>query len=90
MRIALRGRRLRVAKQSADDWQAERPGGADAGEAVTQIMKPQPIEPSGARHRLPRLLEIGARLTVFFAWKNIWTAGETRQNIEDGDPAAFK
>ena len=50
-----------MAEKLADHWQAERAPGADAGEAMTQIVNAQPFQPGGARHRRPWLFQVDPR-----------------------------
>ena len=56
MRVPLRRRRLAVSEQFPDDGKPKGCTGADAGEAVAEIVDPNAIKASGAPDAAPRVI----------------------------------
>ena len=70
----------RVTEQPADDGKAERCAGAEAREAMAQIVDSQPVQPGGARRRGPGLFQIRSRFAVLHSGGNDErVAGEARR-----------
>jgi len=84
MRITLRRRRLAVSKQFPDDGKPKGCPGADAGEAVAEIVDPNAIKASGALDAAPRIIKVCAWGSWVLARDNIGIAIYARDGGDDG------
>ena len=73
-----------MAKQLADDRQAQRRARADACEGMAQVVKPN-VQARRLDHRRPRLLEVGARRGVLRPGDDMRVAFDARERGKDGE-----
>jgi hypothetical protein len=63
--------RLRVAQETADDWETEACSSADRRKCVAEVVQPNAFQRGMLTNRRPRLLEVGARLIWVVAGDDI-------------------
>jgi hypothetical protein len=74
-----------MAKQAADDRQAQTLGNRDAGGGMAEVMYPDVVQTGPGANATPRLSEVHQRLVLDPAGNNVWVLGGDRQH-----PQAFQ